>query len=228
MTEVLADLDAGVLRLSRSRLMDLASVAGTGNTESVDEEGLKALEDAGLVSEGTANPAVELVGLTVFEPLAGLRLEIADRVRRVAATGWIGPELSVLAIPEGDGLEEIKACPTGFLPARLAGYLSLGPRRHQPGSALVEKLHLDAATDTTGIADRIRAALRLRWRVTVSWKTGSRSLEVIDAGEEGLWIAEEEGELLRINGATATEVWVRLLSLLPKAEELEPASAGLG
>ena len=222
MTEVQTDPEGGVLRLSRARLFDLASIAGTGGTDAVDREALNSLEDAGLVKDGVLDAAVELLARTVFQPIANLRLELVQSQRKVLGDGWIGPELSVLAVPVGDGLDEIKNCPTALLPARLAEFLDLGPRPRRSGSETVARGVLDnlEALDHPTALRRIGNQVRLRWRVTTAWPNGSRSVEILDAGSEGLWEVRGENAEVQLEPTTPTRVWMQLVGVLPRDDEL--------
>jgi hypothetical protein len=222
MTEVQTDLETGILRLSRARLLDLASIAGNDSTDAIDREALNSLEDAGLVTDGVLHEAVDLLARTVFQPIGDLRLELVQQQRQVLGVGWFGCELSVLAIPVGEGLEEIKACPTALLPARLAEFLDLGPRPRRSGSVRVTRSALDKleALDHSPVLRQIGHQVRLRWKVTTAWRNGRRSLEILDAGSEGLWEVRGENAEVQLEPTTPTRVWMELVGLLPRDDEL--------
>lgn len=115
MPEVVVDFDAGVLRLRRPHLMTLAALLDRASPSDIDEEDLSDLRTAGLVRDDGLHPSASGIASAVRWPVLQLRLELLGPGRRVGCPGWIDSDLVVLAVPEPDGLDDIKVAHTVLL-----------------------------------------------------------------------------------------------------------------
>jgi len=211
MSDVIADLDAGLLRMRRAVLLTAAALADPSDGAVVDDDDRAELERAGLAVGAQLHPQLEVIARTVRNPVVELRLDLQTSGRRAVCSGWIDAGLAVLAVPGEGGLEAIKVAPTKLLPVRLAAFVGLGPRP----VGTVESAKLEDFEHSMG------SFVRLRWKAEAFWKAGQRSMEVIDAGDQGLWGVsrlDNGGEVWR---ASATEVWRGLVTLLPDDNELK-------
>lgn len=80
-----------------------------------------------------------------------------------------------------------------------------------------------APPEDVALLFRLTEGLRLHWRATTAWACGTRSCEVLDASERGVWrvLRREEIPLVRVVPTSATEIWQSLIRLLPTDEEIE-------
>lgn len=160
---------------------------------------------------------------------------------QVKAGPWPGPGRCVI---DGDaatlnlpGMHRPERCPAGAVPQRLATLVGLGPRPvvAGPGMLITSASFLDrllTAEDPppTKIPSGWREVLstlvvhrRAWWRITVHADAAHRGLEVIDAGDAGLWSCQQcppepadeidAGEPVALTPTTATAVWAWLSPL---------------
>jgi len=218
----------GTLELRRSELMTLAALAGPNVAlDSIDLEDLDRLRAVGAV-EGTAlTEGARPIAETVRSPVVRLRLDFLRPGRPVVCPGWIDSRFAVLAVPSPSGVDDVKVAPTAFLPARLAGFTGLGPRPVNKWSWDGGRAEFDASLAQQESPTFVPArSLRLHWRVTMAWTGGSRSLEVLDANDAGIWLVrqDEQGDAVSVVSVTTTDVWVALIATLPTGDEIENTS----
>lgn len=244
--EVVADLEAGVLRLSRPALRLLAAVAGEQQAPPEAEPGLfDALQEAGLVTPAGLHPSVAPLAAAVARPVVHVRFDHLGPGTPVECPGWIDPHVAVLAVPDEEGLHDILAVPTSFFPARLAALVGLGPRPRPPVSGslrldtgVLEGLLSGLVSGVDDVRRHVGPALpqaaaealvtlggrrRAHWRVTTWWgepPATRRSHEVIDAPAVGFWLVERIGGDVEVRPVTPTRLWRLLIGLLPGDDEL--------
>jgi hypothetical protein len=207
------DLPTGRFRLSREALLSLVALSDPVTAPKADPEAVEALRIAGLLEDAGLSPDISFVADAIREPVLGLELEILGPDNPVVCPGWIDGNVAVLAVPAADGLDDVKVAPTGHLIARLGAFLGLGPRpRQSVGQALDP------------------GAVRLHWRVTISWGRRGSRLEVIDASENGLWRIgrDNDGRIIETVPASSTDVWRWMTELLPSDNEMGPPGEGAG
>jgi hypothetical protein len=250
MTEVVADLEAGLLRLSRPALQALATLtAGPAAPLPVDppaEATLGALESAGLVGPTGLHPVMAPIAAAVADPLVRIRFDHLGPGTPVECPGWISPDVAVLAVPGPDGLDEIVAVETSFLPARLAGLIGLGPRpgpRLPAGSvradiglleALLSGLVASAEDVRRHVGPAVPQALvdavvaisegiRLHWRVATTWggpaRPTTRTHEVVESRAGTFWVVHRDFAGTALSPITPTGLWRLLIGLLPGDDE---------
>ena len=249
MTEVVADLQAGVLRLSRPALAALATLTGasTAAAEPPADSTLVALQSAGLLGPAGLHPVMVPIAAAVADPLVELRFDLLGPGTPVECPGWISPDVAVLAIPGPDGLDEIVVVHTSFLPARLAALIGLGPRpaaRLPAGSlradiGLLEALlsglvssaedvrrHVGPAVPEALVdaAVAISRGIRLHWRATTMWgdpaRPSLRTHEVVESRAGTFWVVERIFAGTELSPITPTGLWRLLIGLLPSDDEL--------
>ncbi len=209
----MVEAGAPVLELRRSELMTLAALSDPEiSIDSIDRNDLERLRAIGAVEGMALNAGIVPIAEAVRSPLVRLRLDFLGPAQPVVCPGWMDSRFAVLAVPRSGGVEDVKVAPTGFLPARLAGFTGLGPRPLNDWSWDGDRSELD-----TLLSD-----LRQHWRVTTTWNGGSRSLEVLDGGHAGLWVVRENDDhsSTSVRPTTATEVWISLIETLPRSDEM--------
>lgn len=220
---------AEVLELRRSELMTLAALSDPDvSLDTIDLDDLARLRAVGLV-EGTALiPDVVPIAAAVRSPIVRLRLDFLGPERPVACTGWIDGRFTVVAVPRPGGVDDVKITPTAYLPARLAGFTGLGPRPAGEWGWQGDRSRLDALLAESALGGGFvpTEMLRLHWRVTMTWSRGTRSLEVLDSGDGGIWLVCQAGSDAEVSvvPVTTTQVWVALIETLPSTAEVEHAS----
>jgi hypothetical protein len=251
MTEVVADLEAGVLRLSRPALEALATLTAEPARPlpvvPPAETTLDALERAGLVGPTGLHPMMAPIAAAVADPVVRIRFDRLGPGTPVECPGWISPHVAVLAVPGPDGLDQILAVETSFLPARLAGLVGLGPRpgpRLPAGSVpadvgLLEALftgmvasaedvrrHVGPAVPQ-GLVDAVVAisdGVRLHWRVATTWgdpaRPATRGHEVVESRAGTFWLVHRDFAGAELTPITPTGLWRLLIGLLPGDDEL--------
>ena len=251
MTEVVADLEAGVLRLSRPALQALATLTGGPAAplpvDSPAETTLGALESAGLVGPTGLHPVMAPIAAAVADPVVRIRFDHLGPGTPVECPGWISPDVAVLAVPGSDGLDEILAVETSFLPARLAALIGLGPRpvpRLPPGSVRADIGLLEALlSGLVATAEDVRRhvgpvvpqalvdaavaisdGIRLHWRATTTWgdpaRPATRTHEVVESQAGTFWVVHRDFAGTELTPISPTGVWRLLIGLLPGDDEL--------
>jgi hypothetical protein len=243
--EVVADLEAGVLRLSRPALEALASMAGPSLVPPA-EETLGDLRAAGLLSPAGLHPMMEPIAAAVAHPVVRLRFDYLGPGTPVECPGWISSVVAVLALPGPDGLDEIVAVDTSFLPNRLAVIVGLGPR---PGPRTSGSVRADVGLLEALISGMVTTAedvrrhvgpvvpqplleavlelsqgIRRHWRVLTTWGQASppavRSHEVVEGPTGEFWLVRREFGGTELSPITPTGLWRLFIGLLPGDAEL--------
>jgi hypothetical protein len=249
MIDVVADLDAGVLRLSRPALEALVTLARgpAARPDPAAEAALVALEAAGLIGPAGLHPVMAPIAAAVADPLVELRFDHLGPGTPVECPGWVSPDVAVLAVPGADGLDEIVAVETSFLPTRLADLVGLGPRpgpRLPAGSVradigLLEALLSGLVASAEDVrrhvgpvvpqalvdaAVAISEGIRLHWRVTTTWgdpaRPARRTHEVVESLAGTFWLVRRDFAGTELTPITPTGLWRLLIGLLPGDEEL--------
>lgn len=248
MTDIVVDLEAGTLQLSRPLLLALGAFSGgaTGRADPPSGVTVKTLRAAGMLGPTGLHDLLVPIAAAVADPLVRLAFVHLGPGPMAESPGWITPDVTVLAVPGEDGLDEILSFGTSFLVARLAHLVELGPR---PGAALLPGLlkadpgllaaaltglirsaddvrrHLGPAVPAAWI-DAILALLdgpRRHWRVTTSWgalaNPQGRSVEIVES-RDGTLLHVGGGRGTELTAVTPTAVWRMLIGLLPGDDEL--------
>jgi hypothetical protein len=187
------------------------------------------------------------IAAAVADPLVRIVYHRLGPGPATESPGWITPDVTVLAVPGEDGLDEILSFGTSFLVARLAALVELGPRPDAaplPGSLKVDPGLLEAAfTGLVGSAEDVRRHLgpavpgawvdaivglragpRRHWRVTTSWgaasNPGGRSVEIVESADGTLLLVDRTDRGAELTAVTPTAVWRLLIGLLPGDDEL--------
>jgi hypothetical protein len=248
--EVIADLEAGTLHLSRRLLEALGAFSGgaTGRPDPPSGATVKALRGAGLLGPTGLHPTLLPIAAAVADPVVRLRFDHLAPGPIVECPGWVSPDVAVFAIPDDDnGLDEILAVGTTFLAARVAALVGLGPRpdaARLPGSipadpGLLEgamsgligssedvRRHLGPAVPGAWVDALVglRAGPRMHWRVTTNWAGSSgpqtRLIEVVESLDGTLILVARVGSAAELTAVTPTELWRLLIGLLPADDEL--------
>jgi hypothetical protein len=222
------DPEAGVLRLS-----DHATAPP-----------LARLRAAGVVGPTGIHPDVRPLATVIGAPHARLDLHVAERGTAWDAPGWASRDLVVLAVPAVDAEDAYDL--VADLPASAADLLAdlvglsgalphpsaATPAWESPGARTgpvsVEGAALDAllpgrvddVAPPAGPAAlrRLLAGLRARWRLAVR-EPGDGAVEVLDAGELGLWLVDgpDEAGALELRVSSPAEVRTRTAALLRRA-----------
>jgi hypothetical protein len=233
------DVDAATLRLDRETFDSLAAWVrgGEGNGGHLAD-----LRSVGAVRNGRPHPSL-LPGLgAVADPVCRLRLWLRDGHRpRKVGEGWVAADAATLLLELPDGLCEFVAVHPTFLPVALVNLVGLGPRPRlpDPSPALLAPPVLDELLDRDGAgreqaARRLAAAARIEdsswlralvtggrrmWGADARWGSGSRGLQVLDTAV-GIWLIEGTNDGVALRPTTPTEVWRRLVGLLPRQTEV--------
>ena len=130
----MVDAEAGTLQLSRSLLLALGAFSGgaTGRADPPSGVTVKALRAAGMLGPTGLHDMLVPIAAAVADPLVRIAFDHLGPGPATESPGWITPDVTVLAVPGEDGLDEILSFGTSFLVARLAALVGLGPR---PGAA---------------------------------------------------------------------------------------------
>lgn len=239
-------IGAAVLSASAWRaLLDLAG-PGAPDAENPDRDGndgARALEAEGLLSDGELFPPVARALDAVRAPSCRLRVSS----RGLEAQGWLDADIAALLIPRGAGLFELAWLPAAFLPDALARLVALEPRpvpqglplRLAPGTLA----HLLAApydwvplpgTDLDGgsrqdrRARELAAAVRRHWRIEArtiaeAGPDHARSVEALDT-PEGLWRLLVDGAGVELRPTSPTRLWRELTRLVSAPDRPEEVS----
>lgn len=221
------DQATGRLRLTAQRFGEL--VDGPPSAERQPE-----LAAAGVLSADGPHPLL-LPGLAaVHAPVCTLEIHAAGAAAVHLHHGWVAPEAAAfLLFVREDVYEFVTVGPT-FTPAAVAQVLRLGPRtptqRAEPFDTTVDEVDALFAEDTD--IRQAAVAERRAGRVVVGWagpdgESKGRGLIVLD-GPEGLFVADpdEAGGAVAWRPVDSSEVWRRIVMLLPGDEELAaPAHA---
>jgi hypothetical protein len=249
MNEIVVDAEAGTLQMSRSLLLALGNFSGgaTGRGDPPSGASVKALRAAGMLGPTGLHDMLVPIAAAVADPLVRITFDHLGPGAVTESPGWITPDVTVLAVPGEDGLDEILSFGTSFLVARLARLVGLGPRPDAAalaGSLTVDPGLLEAAvTGLIGSADDMRRHLgpavpvawvdgivalrdgpRRHWRVTTSWgavaSPRGRSVEIVENRDGTLLLVDRTGSGTELTAVTPTAVWRLLIGLLPGDEEL--------
>jgi hypothetical protein len=228
------DVDAATLRLDRDTFESLAAWVRGGDSDGTH---LAELRSAGAVRNGRPHPSL-LPGLgAVADPACRLRLWLRDGLGpRKVGEGWVAADAATLLLELPDGLCEFVAVHPTFLPVALVNLVGLGPRPRlpAPGPARLAPPVLDELLDrdatgrepaarllaaAAGIDDPswVRALVtggRRMWGADARWAAGSRGLQVLDTAV-GIWLIDSGSAEMALRPSTPTEVWKRLVGLLP-------------
>ena len=249
MTDIVVDAEAGTLQVSRSLLLALGNFSGgaTGRGDPPSGASVKALRAAGMLGPTGLHDMLVPIAAAVADPLVRIAFDHLGPGPVAESPGWITPDVTVLAVPGEDGLDEILSFGTSFLVARIAGVVGLGPRPDAvalAGSLKVDPGLLEAAvTGLVGSAEDVRRHLgpavpaawvdaivalrdgpRRHWRVTTRWgAAGSprgRSVEIVENRDGTLLLVGRVGSGTELTAVTPTAVWRLLIGLLPGDDEL--------
>lgn len=166
--------------------------------------GVDGLVAGGALREGRmADVLAELVTILV-RPALEVVVETQAAGPPVTTVVYATPGLGVVVAPVAPDRWALSPLEPGNLPFALASILGFGSRP-TPASADREEL--------------LRRR-RLSWRVSVTWNAddgGVRrgTLAVVDGGDAGMWEAEREDRGVRLTPLPSSEVWRRLLALVP-------------
>lgn len=249
MTDIVVDAEAGTLQVSRSLLLALGAFSGgaTGRADPPSGVTVKALRAAGMLGPTGLHDMLVPIAAAVADPLVRITFDHLGPGPATESAGWITPDVTVLAVPGEDGLDEILSFGTSFLVARLAALVGLGPRpdaARLPGSLKADPGLLEAAlTGLVGSADDVRRHLgpavpaawtdaivalndgpRRHWRVSTSWgaasNPGARSVEIVESRDGTLLLVGRTERGAELTAVTPTAVWRLLIGLLPGDDEL--------
>jgi hypothetical protein len=249
MPDILVDADAGTLQMTRSLLLALGAFSGgaTGRADPPSGVTVKALRSAGMLGPTGLHDMLVPIAAAVADPLVRITFDHLGPGSAAESPGWITPDVTVLAVPGEDGLDQILSFGTSFLVARIAGLVGLGPR--PDAAALSGSLKMDpglleaALTGLVRSSDDVRRHLgpavpapwidaivalsdgpRRHWRVTTSWgAAGSprgRSVEIIESRHGPLLLVDRVDSGTELTAVTPTAVWRLLIGLLPGDDEL--------
>jgi hypothetical protein len=220
------------LELRRSELMTLAALSDPEvSLDSIDLNDLARLRAIGVVEGSALTAGIAPIAEAVRSPIVRLRLDFLGPGQQAVCPGWMDGRFTVVAVPAAGGVDDVKVAQTSFLPARLAAFTGLGPRPKSEWSWEGDRSELDMLLSEPGRSPDFVPGRELRqhWRVTMAWSGGSRSLEVLDGGDTGLWLVRQHQASLATSvvPASTTQVWVALIGTLPGYDEIEKGSAEL-
>jgi hypothetical protein len=202
---------------------------------------VRALAAAGALDDGRPSGMLADALPQVRAPMCELWLERGERRGR----GWVGPTLSALHTPAGDGWT-LTVVPTVLLCDVLGRMIDLGPRPRAQGAS---RLRLAAGALAEVLAARspdpgsrllepagrellrgLAESLRDHWRIEARWEpapesAGVRALEVVDT-DTGVWLVVPDADHVELWPSTPTAVWRLLTALLPRDHELADGEAG--
>ena len=249
MSEIVVDVEAGTLSVSRPLLLALGAFSGgaTGRADPPSGVTVKTLRAAGMLGPTGLHDMLVPIAAAVADPLVRITFDQLGPGPVTEGPGWITPDVTVLAVPGEDGLDEILSFGTSFLVARLAALVGLGPRPGAgalPGSLKVDPGLLEAAfTGLVGSDEDVRRhlgpavpaawvdavvalrdGLRRHWRVTTTWgaasNPGHRSVEIVEITDGTLLLVGRTDRGAELTPVTPTAVWRLLIGLLPGDDEL--------
>lgn len=249
MTRVLFEPETGRLRLDRETfgvLADWSAGVQAGGPA------LTELQTAGVIDDGQPHAAVAPSVDALGRPMCWLRADLLDRDGGTeTGEAWVSGEASTaLLLPLPDGMTELIAMATVFLPAVLARFVELGPRPRQVAQPVPASEDLLARLTSTEPSTREAAGselattapdestrdavndlvsgLRRDWAIRAAWDSPrggleGRMLRVLDT-TAGLWLAQPQqdptAEVETIWPTTPTAVWRYLTRLLPDEDDL--------
>jgi hypothetical protein len=196
------DAEAGVLRLGHAALAVLARLAVDPTDRSLTDHAtappLAALRSAGIVGPAGIAPAVRPLAAVLGAPRAMLDLELHEGAIIQRARGWATDDLVVLGlpVPTGEDAWDLVAEVPGEAPALIGDVVGLVPGPPAAAEAVAidvataEALLGGPAASAAAVDPRLRAiadGVRVRWRLAVR---DVGDLEVVDAGDAGLWVLE--------------------------------------
>lgn len=226
------DPDAGVLRLGHAALAVLARLATAPTDASLTDHAtappLAELRRAGIVGPGGIDAAVQPLAVVVGAPTARLDLVLDAGADSQRCRGWATRDLLVLGVPapttdESYDLVADVPAEAGDLIGELVGLVS-APQ--VPGdvleldsaayAALVAAGPAPGPSAAAGDAGPLAGAVRARWRLGVR-AGGEERLEVLDAGDAGLWRVQQIGDRVDLVPADAAALRRRVRDLLAAA-----------
>jgi len=177
-----------------------------------------ALRAAGALQAEGVHPAIEPALSAIASPVCTLTLgdwPSADSsdAGPPRAEGWLDPGTAVLLLRDrDDGPRVLTWAHTTFLPVMLARLVGLRPRPRTAshgGGVPVQGADL---ADLNG------------WEILMRWEpaagsSGSAVLRVVDA-EDGFLVQDDGGAGPALRPLTATELWCRLVALIPPVGDL--------
>jgi len=184
-----------------------------------------ALQRAGVTVDGAVHEALADGVQALLSPMAELELQHGAQ----QGEGRLDGCAAVLVLPEGDSLR-VHAVPVAFLPAALARLVQLGPRPRVEPAQRLPFSSAEFARTLVGAAPAPPAlgSVHRHWRFVSRWPSPTRSMpgehgvEVLDA-EHGLWLVVPDGADIELWPTTPSQVWRRLVGLVPANEEVDPA-----
>lgn len=203
------------VRLDDDGLATLLDLAQGGATDPAAPRGI---DDPGL---GRAlGPALDIVR----EPDVTLDLVVAG-TSRLTHRAWVTPECAVLVLGVRPDLHQLMALPPSHLAAALVRLTRLRPRRageraRRPCPRDALRLLVDPDPEVR-IPALQRMGASVAWRLGVAWSQGRREVTGVD-GEDGLFLADADGEVLRPVSNTAA---YRIFSTVLPPDALTPATA---
>jgi hypothetical protein len=216
------DDDAGVLRVSDAALSVLARLAVAPTDPSLTDHAtappLAELRAAGILGPGGIDPAVRPLAEVMGAPVVRLQLVLEEGGVTHRGLGWAVPDLLVLGVrsPRSEASYDLMA----EAPAQAAGLISdLLGLVAAPPSPPADPVVVDA----DGLAELLAPGATARWRLVVSAgeATPAAVLEVLDAGEAGLFELTPAGEvgagLVELRTTDPMAVRARISALLADA-----------
>lgn len=217
-------------------------------TDHATAPALAQLRAAGIVGPAGVHPDVRPLAAVIGAPQARFDLDLAERGSAWRAPGWVSTGLVVMAVPAHeveDGFDLVADVPASAadLLGDLVG-LSTGlsdpralPSTSDRGAPVTADLPstlrsetLEAllsgetedgrlAADVPPAVGRLRTALRAHWRLALREQPDA-TVEVLDAGESGLWIVEgpDAAGTVHLDPADAPRVRAAVAELLRTAQ----------
>ncbi|WP_030622099.1 ESX secretion-associated protein EspG [Streptomyces sclerotialus] len=203
--------------------------------ERADGEALRAMSDAGVLSDGKPHPAVAPVVDAMAEPVCVLSVRgAAADGSGVHGAGRLGAESAALLLDVPDDLVELAGMAPGSVPAAVARVVGLAPRP-VPGAAAVpvpaaEVAELFGAAPYGGppaghpVLEAVGASAAdgaRWWEVVTRWPDAAGTphtgtLRVLGTAD-GLWaVTGGERERTALQQVSATAVWRLLLRRFPR------------
>ena len=246
------DIPRAALRLSDDELgaavMLLAAPGHASLAEPATREAIDALTSAGIVRDGTIEGFPARMLAVVAAPKLRVTVESFVGVETVVEQGWATEREGVWGTVAADGQIELTPLEPSLIPWAVAHAVGLGPRDRPagreiavPAQALGSATELLATGDPDGAAGALaaldpddRATLlallrerRLSWRASSAWTEQdgtrqARSVAVLDAGIEGLWLTRHDGTapdtIAHLQPVPPSAVWDRVTGLMPSPE----------
>jgi hypothetical protein len=206
------------------------------------------LDEAGIAHDGRLPGWVVEVGAVLAEPGIHLVVELLATGEPEIHQVWVRPERSVVGHTDADHtvlrcyetalvpmellrLVELGPRPTGAadqpiaIDATVLDHATTAAQNggHEPAEQILSRAGHDPSTART--LAKLLTERRLSWRVTAVWRTTEDTLThdqllAIDSGEQGIWLVDidPEGPVVRLHPTPPSQVWRRLLSLLPSPD----------